>query len=61
MGWLVYPIRDLLEWSFGILETLGMGFNYALIALISFGTLVWLALMFKYQKDEIPNSADNPI
>ncbi len=61
MDWLVYPLKDLFEWTFGFIPTLGTLINNSIIALISFGIVVWIALMFRYQKDEIPNSPDNPI
>lgn len=61
MDWLVYPIRDLLEWTFSFIPALGEPINNSIIALISFGIVVWVALMFKYQKDEISNSPDNPL
>lgn len=61
MGWLLYPLQDLFEWTFGFIPALGPLINNSIIALISFGIVVWIALMFRYQKDEVSNSPDNPI
>lgn len=61
MGWLVYPLRDLFEWTFSFIPGMGDMINNSIIALITFGIFVWVALMFRYQKDEVSNSPDNPI
>ena len=61
MNWLVYPIKNLLEWTFTFIPDVGGPMNLVLMFVIGMALLVWTALMFKFQKDEVPNSPDNPL
>lgn len=57
MDWLVFPLRDLLVWSFeNLLEPAGNIINYLWVVLVCVGIVVWL----KYQAKFNEEAASNP-
>lgn len=55
MDWLVYPLGDLLTWSFGILEFLGNGPNDLFLLMGFGGMFYWLYLQGKFNKEAAAN------
>ena len=52
---IIFPIRDLTEWAFGLIIAGGSSVNNLLILTI-FGLLVyWVSQLSKFNKDEVPN------
>lgn len=52
---IIYPIRDLILWSFEILKGLGNNFNYLLIIIIALALVYWTVKLVGFQKDEVAN------
>lgn len=56
MDWIVYPLRDLMVWTFeNLLEPAENIPNYAFIAVIVGGLLVWLKYQAKYNAEAASN------
>lgn len=55
MGYIVYPIRDLIEFTFTIIPPLGNNMNTFLCVVGGVATAVWIGLMLKYEGQEVPN------
>ncbi|MGE0635286.1 MAG: hypothetical protein AB7G44_00695 [Bacteroidia bacterium] len=55
MGYLLYPTRDLIEATFPLMPALGNSMNYALMAVGGVACAIWIGLMLKYEKQEVPN------
>ena len=52
MGWLVYPIRDLLVWIFShLLEPIGNNLNNLFLILCFVGIGVWIRFQAKYNAE----------
>lgn len=52
---IIYPIRDLILWSFEILKAGGNNFNNLLIVIIALALVYWTVKLVGFQKDEVPN------
>jgi hypothetical protein len=50
MDYILIPIVDFLQWTFGIMEKLGNVPNWIFIAVGSVGLLYWLWLQGKYNR-----------
>ena len=46
---------EFFQWSFGILEALGDGFNWLIIVVMSILGVVWVSRMVKYNKEAAQN------
>jgi hypothetical protein len=55
MGYILYPIADLLEASFTIIPSIAESVNLLLMVVGSIATIGWIGLMMKYEKTEVPN------
>ncbi len=55
MGYIIYPIRDLLEATFTIIPPLGMKMDIALCVVGGIACTIWIGLMLKYEKQEVSN------
>lgn len=51
MDYIINPVADFLQWSFGILESLQNKANFAFIALGILGLMYWLRLQIKYNRE----------
>ena len=52
---ILLPVRDLLYWTFDLLEMANDNFNMVLELVICAALLYWTFKLFGYQKDEVPN------
>jgi hypothetical protein len=52
---IVFPIRDLVEWSFGFIIAGGDNVNNLLMVIIGGALVYWTAQLIKFNKDEVPN------
>jgi hypothetical protein len=55
MGYLFNPTAKLIEATFPLMPALGNGMNYALMAVGAVACTIWIGLMLKYEKQEVPN------
>jgi hypothetical protein len=55
MGYLFNPTAKLIEATFPLMPALGNGMNYALMAVGGVACAIWIGLMLKYEKQEVPN------
>ncbi len=55
MGYLFNPTAKLIEATFPIVSGLGNGMNYSLMAVGAVACAIWIGLMLKYEKQEVPN------
>ena len=55
MGYLVLPIAEFLEATFEIIPPIGDAVNLALMIVGSIATVIWIGMMAKYEKTEVPN------
>jgi hypothetical protein len=49
------PIAELFSWTFGILEALGNGFNWFIIAVMSIMGIIWIKKMADFNKEAKEN------
>lgn len=52
---IIFPIRDLILWSFEILKAGGDHFNNLLIVIIALALVYWTVKLVGFQKEEVPN------
>jgi len=52
---IVFPIRDLVEWSFGFIIAGGNNMNNLLMVVIGGALVYWTIQLVKFNKDEVPN------
>lgn len=52
---LVYATGDLIQWSFGILETLENKFNWAIIGVMSIMAIIWIKKMADFNREAKEN------
>ena len=55
MGYLINPIKDLFEFTFSIIPSIGNNGNAVIISLAAIAGIIWIRLMMKYEKKEVPN------
>lgn len=55
MGYILFPIRDLLESTFTIIPPVGDKMNLALMIIGGISCAIWIGLMLKYEKTEVSN------
>ncbi|MCT4582420.1 MAG: hypothetical protein N4A35_13480 [Flavobacteriales bacterium] len=56
MDWLIFPLRDILVWSFeNLLEPVGNILNYTWVILGFVGTAIWLKYQAKYNAEAASN------
>jgi len=55
MGYILYPIRDIFEATFTVMPKIGDGMNLFLMIMGSVACAIWIGLMLKYEKTEVPN------
>ncbi len=55
MGYILYPIGNLIEASFAIVTGLGNNMNTLLCVVGAIAGAIWIGLMIKYEKTEVPN------
>jgi len=56
MDWIVYPLRDLLVWTFeNLLEPVGNILNYTFVVLGFIGLAIWLKYQTKYNAEAEAN------
>jgi hypothetical protein len=55
MGYLFNPTAKLIEATFPIVAGLENNMNFALMAIGGVACIIWIGLMLKYEKLEVPN------
>jgi hypothetical protein len=55
MDYFFNPTAKLIEASFPLIIDLGNNFNYAMMAIGGICCAIWIGLMLKYEKQEVPN------
>lgn len=55
MDYILLPLADFIESTFTILPILGNNMNTLLCVVGGVATTVWIGLMLKYEKQEVPN------
>ncbi len=55
MDYLFRPLGKLIEAFFPLIKACGPSYNLIMLGVGFVGCVVWVALMAKYQKDEVPN------
>ena len=55
MGYILYPIRDLLEATFTIIPVLGNNMNIMLCVVGAIAGAIWIGMMLKYEGKEVNN------
>lgn len=52
---IIYPIRDLILWTFELLKAGGNLVNNAIIIIIALALVYWTVKLVGFQKDEVAN------
>lgn len=55
MGYLFNPTAKIIESTFPLIAGLENNLNYALMAVGGVACAIWIGLMLKYEKLEVPN------
>ncbi|MBX7182787.1 MAG: hypothetical protein K1X82_11805 [Bacteroidia bacterium] len=55
MDYLFRPLGKLFEATFPLIKGAGPSFNMIMLGVAFIASCIWVALMIKFQKDEVPN------
>jgi len=55
MDYLFRPLGKLIEATFPLIKNSGPSFNILMMIIAFIASCIWVGLMAKYQKDEVPN------
>jgi hypothetical protein len=55
MDYLFRPLGRLFEAFFPLIKSVGPSYNMLMLVVGSIAAIIWISLMVKYQKDEVPN------